>query len=265
MGMLLIAAAGFTLPFIYSVSISLRPPGDVFRWPVQLIPETVTLHNYVRLWTEIPFARWLFNSIRVAGAVTVANLFFDTLAGYAFARLRFPGRQVLFALLLATLMVPSHVTLVPKFMLMNALGLVNTYTALVAPALIQVVGIFLMRQFFLSIPRSLEEAALIDGCNRFQVFWKIVWPLSRPALTALGIYTFQGNWNEFLWPLVMTTTQDQFTLPVGLAMFRYKFKVEWSMLMAGSVLVALPTLIIFLVFQRLFVQGASTSGIKGTP
>nr|WP_280859080.1 carbohydrate ABC transporter permease [Methylocaldum sp. RMAD-M] len=196
-------------------------------------------------------------------AVTLANLFFDALAGYAFARLRFPGRNVLFALLLATLMVPAHVTLVPKFMLLNALGLVNTYTALVAPAMVQVVGIFLMKQFFESIPKQLEEAARIDGCNRFQVFWRVVLPASRPALAALGIYTFQSNWNEFLWPLVVTTTSDRFTLPVGLAMFRYEFRVEWTMLMAGAVLIALPTLIIFLVFQRLFIQGIATSGLKG--
>jgi multiple sugar transport system permease protein len=261
---LLLAATGiFTLPFIWSLSISFQPPGDVFSWPIELIPDEFTLQNYRRLWTEIPFARWLLNSGGVALAVTLANLFFDALAGYAFARLRFPGRNVLFALLLATLMVPAHVTLVPKFMLLNALGLVNTYTALVAPAMVQVVGIFLMKQFFESIPKQLEEAARIDGCNRFQVFWRVVLPASRPALAALGIYTFQSNWNEFLWPLVVTTTSDRFTLPVGLAMFRYEFRVEWTMLMAGAVLIALPTLIIFLVFQRLFIQGIATSGLKG--
>jgi multiple sugar transport system permease protein len=261
---LLLAATGiFTLPFLWSLSLSFQPPGDVFRWPIELVPDEFTLENYRRLWTEIPFARWLFNSSGVALAVTLANLFFDALAGYAFARLRFPGRNVLFALLLATLMVPAHVTLVPKFMLLNGLGLVNTYTALVAPAMVQVVGIFLMKQFFESIPPQLEEAARIDGCNRFQVFWRVVLPASRPALAALGIYTFQGNWNEFLWPLVVTTTSDRFTLPVGLAMFRYEFRVEWTLLMAGAVLIALPTLIIFLIFQRLFIQGIATSGLKG--
>lgn len=260
---LLLAAAGvFALPFLWSLSISFRPPGDVFSWPIELIPDSFTLENYRRLWSEIPFARWLLNSAAVALMVTLANLFFDALAGYAFARLRFPGRNLLFALLLATLMVPAHVTLVPKFMLLNALDLVNTYTALIAPATVQVVGIFLMKQFFESIPGQLEEAARIDGCNRFQVFWRVVLPASRPALAALAIYTFQGNWNEFLWPLVATTSSDRFTLPVGLAMFRYEFRVEWTLLMAGAVLIALPTLIIFLLFQRLFVQGIATSGLK---
>jgi ABC-type glycerol-3-phosphate transport system permease component len=263
LALLLVATGLFTLPFLWSLSISFQPPGDVFRWPIKLIPDPATLQNYERLWTEIPFARWLFNSSYVTLTVTAANLFLDALAGYAFARLRFPGRNVLFALLLATLMVPSHVVLVPKFMLLNAFGLVNTYTALIAPATVQVVGLFLMKQFFESIPRQLEEAARIDGCNRFQVFWRVVLPLSKPALAALGIYTFQGNWNEFLWPLVATTTSDMFTLPVGLAMFRYEFKVEWTMLMAGSMLIALPTLIIFLVFQRLFIEGVATSGLKG--
>ena len=263
LALLIVTTGLFTLPFLWSLSISFQPPGDVFRWPIKLIPDPATLRNYERLWTEIPFARWLFNSSCVTLTVTAANLFLDALAGYALARLRFPGRNVLFALLLATLMVPSHVVLVPKFMLLNAFGLVNTYTALIAPATVQVVGLFLMKQFFESIPRQLEEAARIDGCNRFQVFWRVVLPLSKPALAALGIYTFQGNWNEFLWPLVATTTRDMFTLPVGLAMFRYEFKVEWTMLMAGSMLIALPTLIIFLVFQRLFIQGVTMSGLKG--
>lgn len=260
---LLIPAAGFfTFPFLWSLSISLQPGGDVFRWPLRLIPETVTFEHYRRLWTEIPFARWLLNSTLVALTATGANLFLDALAGYVFARLRFPGRDALFAMLLGTLMVPSHVTLVPRFMLVNALGWVNTYPALIAPALVQVVGIFLMKQFFESVPRQLDEAALIDGCSRFQVFWKVLLPLSRPALAALGIYSFQGHWNEFLWPLVVSTTSDRFTLPVGLAMFRYEYQVEWPLLMAGSILIALPTLILFLVFQRLFIQGAVASGLK---
>ena len=263
LGLLIVATGVFMFPFLWSLSISFQPPGDVFRWPIKLIPDPATLRNYERLWTEIPFARWLFNSIWVALVVTAANLFLDALAGYVFARLRFPGRNLLFALLLTTLMVPSHVMLVPKFMLLNAFGLINTYTGLIAPAVVQVVGLFLMKQFFESIPRQLEEAARIDGCNRFQIFWKVVLPLSKPALAALGIYTFQGNWNEFLWPLVVTTTSDMFTLPVGLAMFRYEFKVEWTMLMAGSMLITLPTLIIFLTFQRLFIQGVATTGLKG--
>jgi multiple sugar transport system permease protein len=263
LALLLFLAAGlFALPFLWSLSLSFQPPGDVFRWPIRLVPDPATLDNYRRLWADLPFSRWLLNSSAVALVVTSANLGLDALAGYVFARMAFPGRKLLFGLLLATLMVPSHVTLVPKFMLMNALGLVDTYAALTAPALVQVVGIFLMKQFYESLPKSLEEAARIDGCSPFQAFRKVIWPLSRPGLAALGIYTFQGNWNEFLWPLVVTTRRDMFTLPVGLASFRYEFQVEWTVLMAGSILVALPTLAIFLGFQRLFVQGVATTGLK---
>lgn len=261
--LLALATLVFTLPFLWSLSLSFQPPGDVFSWPIKLWPDPATLQNYRRLWTEIPFGRWLFNSAFLAGLVTLANLFFDALAGYAFARLRFPGRRVLFVLFLATLMVPGHVLLVPQFMLLNAFGLINTYTGLVTPHLVQVFGIFLMKQFFESIPEELEEAARIDGCSRFRTFWSVILPVSTPALAALAIYTFQGNWNGFLWPVVVTTTRDMFTLPVGMAMFRYEFKVEWTMLMAGSILIALPMLLIFLTFQRYFIQGTATTGLKG--
>lgn len=262
-GLLLGATLLFTLPFIWSISISFQPPGDVFSWPIKLFPDPGTLENYKRLWTEIPFARWLLNSTLVVVIVTIANLFLASLAGYTFARLRFPGRDLIFYMFLATLMIPGHITLVPKFMLLNKLGLINSYPGLFMPGLVQVFGIFLMKQFFETLPVELEEAARIDGCSRFQTFWTVILPISRPALVALGIYTFQGTWNDFLWPVIVTTTQDMYTLPLGMAMFRYEFKVEWTMLMAGSIMIALPMLIIFLTFQRLFIQGAASSGLKG--
>ena len=262
-GFVLVASVFFILPYLWSLSISFQPPGDVFAWPIKLMPDPGTLENYRRLWTEIPFGRWLFNSAVVAALVTVSNLFFASLAGYAFARLEFPGKKVIFYAFLATMMVPGHVTLAPKFMLLNAFGMINTYQGLIVPGLVQVFGIFLMKQFFENLPKELEEAAIIDGLTRFQIFWYVVLPVSRPALVALGIYTFQGNWNDFLWPVIVTTTQDMYTLPLGMAMFRYEFKVEWTVLMAGSVLLSLPMLIIFVVFQRLFIQTAVSSGLKG--
>ena len=262
--LLLIAAAlVFLMPFIWSLSISFQVDGDVFGWPIKLIPDPATIENYQRLWSDIPFGRWLFNSTLIVVIVTISNLFFDSLAGYAFARMEFPGKNLLFLAFLGSMMIPGHITMVPKFMLFNALGLVNTYPGLIAPHLVQVFGVFLMKQFFESIPKELEEAARMDGCSAFQTFWKVILPVSRPALVALGIYIFQGNWNEFLWPVVMSTTDDMFTLPMGMAMFRYEYKVEWPMLMAGSMLIALPTLIIFLTFQRLFIQGVATTGLKG--
>ena len=261
--LLILMALVFTSPFIWSVSIAFQEGGDVFAWPIQLIPDPPTLENFERLWTEIPFGRWLSNSLLVVCAVTAANVFFSALAGYAFARLDFPGKNFLFSAFLATLMVPGHVTLVPKFMLLNNLGWINTYQGLIVPGIVQVFGIFLMKQFFESLPRDLEEAAYLDGCSHFQTFWHISLPASKPALVALAIYTFQGSWNDFLWPVIVTTTKDMYTLPLGMAMFRYEFKVEWTMLMAGSVLMGLPMLLIFLFFQRLFIENASMSGIKG--
>ena len=258
-----VAAIAFTFPYIWSVSLAFQPSGDVFAWPIKLIPDPATLENFKRLWTEIPFARWLTNSAVIVITVTVCNLFLSSLAGYAFARLQFPGRNIIFYAFLATLMMPGHVTLAPKFMLLNQFGLINTYAGLIMPSVVQVFGIFLMKQFFESLPRELEEAAKVDGLNPFETFWHVVLPVSRPALVALGIYTFQGNWNDFLWPVIVTTTQDMYTLPLGMAMFRYEFKVEWTMLMAGSVLMSLPMLIIFITFQRLFIQNAASSGLKG--
>ena len=259
----LLASLFFVMPYIWTVSISFQPPGDVFAWPIELVPDAPTVSNYLRLWTEIPFGQWLLNSAVVVVAVTLSNLFFASLAGYAFARMTFPGKSLIFYAFLATMMVPGHVTLVPKFMLLNALGMINTYQGLIVPNLVQVFGIFLMKQFFESLPRELEEAAAIDGLSRFQTFRYVIMPISRPALVALGIYTFQGNWNDFLWPVIVTTTQDMYTLPLGMAMFRYEFKVEWTMLMAGSVLISMPMLIIFLVFQRFFIENAAASGLKG--
>lgn len=261
--LLAVATLFFIGPFLFSLSVSFQPPGDVFAWPIKLLPDAPTLDNYRRLFTEIAFPRWLFNSTVIVLAVTAGNLFFDALAGYAFARMRFPGRNLLFMAFLATLMVPGHVTLVPKFMLLNQFGMINSYAGLIAPGLVQIFGIFLMKQFFESIPRELEEAARMDGCGHFATFWKVILPISRPPLVALGIYTFQGNWNDFLWPVIVTTTPDMYTLPMGMAQFRYEFKVEWTMLMAGSIFIALPMLIIFLTFQRLFIQSAATSGLKG--
>ncbi len=260
---IVIASLLFVGPYIWSLSISFQPPGDVFNWPIQFLPDPATLDNYRRLWTEIPFALWLLNSTIIVICVTVSNLLFASCAGYAFARIDFPGRQFLFYCFLATLMVPGHVTLVPKFMLLNYFGMINTYQGLIIPGIVQIFGIFLMKQFFESLPRELEEAARIDGCSRFETFWKVIIPVSKPALVALAIYTFQGAWNDFLWPVIVTTTPDMYTLPLGMAMFRFEFRVEWTMLMAGSILLSLPMLIIFLSFQRLFVDNAAMSGTKG--
>ncbi len=249
-------------PFLFSLSISFNAEQDVFSWPIKLIPEEWTLGNYQRVWRDLPFGQWLFNSVMITAIQTVTNVFFASLAGFAFARLDFPGKNILFAILLGSLMIPGIILLVPKFIILNEFYLINTYAGLTLPGLVTVVNIFLMKQFFETIPKDLEEAALIDGCSYFRIFWQIFLPVSKPALAAVAIYTFQGSWNEFMWPVIVTTTSEMFTLPVGMAFLKNEFSVQWPLLMAGTILISLPTLAIFLIFQRYFVQGVASAGLK---
>ena len=249
-------------PFLFSVSISFNAEQDVFEWPIRLIPKEWTLDNYSRVWSDLPFGQWLFNSFIITLVQTVTNVFFASLAGFAFARLDFPGKNILFSILLASLMIPGIILLVPKFIILNEFHMINTYAGLMLPGLVTVVNIFLMKQFFETIPKDLEEAALIDGCSYFRIFWQIFLPVSKPALAAVAIYTFQGAWNEFMWPVIVTTTREMFTLPVGMAFLKNEFSVQWPLLMAGTILISLPTLAIFLIFQRYFVQGVASAGLK---
>ncbi len=261
-GVLFSLAALYIGPFLFSVSISFNVKKDVFEWPIELFPSQTTLANYASVWRDLPFARWLLNSVIVTVIQTTANVFFSALAGFAFARLYFPGKQIIFTLLLSSLMIPGIILLVPKFIILNELRLVNTYAGLIIPMLITIPNIFLMKQFFETIPRDLEESALIDGCSYFKIFYKIFLPISKPALAAVAIYTFQGAWNEFLWPVIATYSKDMYTLPVGMATLRDELQTNWPLLMAGTILVSLPTLMIFIIFQRYFVQGVASSGGK---
>ncbi|MBX2877795.1 MAG: carbohydrate ABC transporter permease [Saprospiraceae bacterium] len=261
-GLLFLMTAIYIGPFLFSLSISFNAEQDVFEWPIKLIPEKWTLGNYQAVWQDLPFSQWLFNSVLITTIQTIANVFFAALAGFAFARLDFPFKNLLFSILLGSLMIPGIILLVPKFIILNELYLINTYAGLTLPGLVSVVNIFLMKQFFETIPKDLEEAALIDGCSYFRIFWQIFLPVSKPALAAVAIYTFQGSWNEFMWPVIVTTTRDMFTLPVGMALLKNEFSVQWPLLMAGTILISLPTLVIFLIFQRYFVQGVASAGLK---
>ncbi len=260
--LLIVMTAFYMGPFLFSLSISFNAEQDVFQWPIKLIPEKWTLSNYVHVWQDLPFAQWLANSMFITVVQTLTNVFFASLAGFAFARLRFPGRNVIFSIFMASLMIPGIILLVPKFIVLNELSLINTYAGIMLPGLITVVNIFLMKQFFETIPKDLEEAALIDGCGYFRIFWQIFLPISKPALAAVAIYTFQGSWNEFMWTVIVTTTSDMFTLPVGMNFLKNEFQVNWPLLMSGTILISLPTLIIFLIFQRYFVEGVASSGLK---
>lgn len=250
-------------PFLFSISISLNADKNVFQWPVKLLPDIFTLDNYYNVWNELPFGKWLFNSLLVTTVQTISNVFFSALAGFAFARLRFRGRTVIFNILLSSLMVPGIILLVPKFIVLNQFELINSYAGLIVPGLVGVTNIFLMKQFFETIPKDIEQAALLDGCSYFRIFWQVFLPISKPALAAVAIYTFQGSWNEFLWPVIVTYTDDMYTLPLGMASLKTELLTDWPLLMAGTIMISLPTLLIFIIFQRYFVQGVASSGLKG--
>lgn len=260
---LLAGLAVVVAPFAWMVLSSFKPEGEIRRVPPTWWPETFTLDNYVRLFSQLDFPRYFVNSVLVAGLITVGNLVFCSAVGYALAKLRFPGRQVLFATVLGTLMVPGMVTFVPQFVLVSQLGLVNTYAGLVLPFLAGPFGVFLMRQYLLSIPDDLIEAARVDGAGELRIFWRVVLPLCGPALATLGILTFLSSWNSFLWPLVVATTEDKYTLPVALALFSVgQHRTSFGLLLAGAVVVVLPVIAVFLVLQRHFLRGIATTGLK---
>jgi multiple sugar transport system permease protein len=250
-------------PFIWMALSSFKTEGEIRADPPTFLPENATLGNYETLFTRLDFPLYFTNSIVVALVTTVGNLLFCSAAGYALAKLSFPGKRVLFLVVLGTIMVPSVVTMVPLFVLSSNLGLVNTLAGLILPFLAQAFGVFLMRQFIMSIPDDLLEAARIDGASELRIYWQIVLPLCRPALATLGILTFLASWNNFLWPLVAATTEDKYTLPVALALYAIgQNQTRYDLLLAGSVIIVLPVLIVFLLLQRHFVRGIATTGLK---
>jgi multiple sugar transport system permease protein len=256
-------AAIIVLPFLWMVGTSFKPESDVFGYPLRLQPTHPTVSNYVGIWSALPFLRLVVNSIVFAGGVTVAAVFFDSLAAYALARLRFPGRTVAFILVLATLMVPFQVTLVPVFELLFKLHWLNTYQGLIVPRATSAFGIFLLRQFFISVPRELDEAARADGASEWYIYSRIMLPLSKPALATLAVFYFMSNWNDFLWPLVVTSTTNMRTLPAGLTLFAGQYVIEHGVLMAGAVISLLPLAVAFVLAQRYFTRGIATTGLKG--
>lgn len=260
---LLAGALVMAAPFLWMIGTSLKAPTEVFRYPPTLLPESPQWANYARILEVLPFGRYLFNSLTVALSVTALQLLLCSMAAYAFARLRFPGRDVLFLVYLSALMVPSQVTLIPNFILVRQLGWVDSYQALILPFAFSSFGTFLLRQYFLTLPRELEEAARIDGASYLQSYWRIALPLARPALAALAIFTFVAQWNNFLWPLVTTTRPEMSTLTVGLNTLRGQYNTAWTLLMAGSVLAIVPILVLFVVGNRAFIRGITTSGLGG--
>ncbi|GAC1394977.1 MAG: carbohydrate ABC transporter permease [Chloroflexota bacterium] len=260
---LIAGALTMVLPFIWMLSTSLKSLNDAITMPPQLMPNPITWSNYTDVFQQVTFGRFFLNTIIVAVGRTAGQVVMCSLAGYGFARMRFPGKNLLFMIYLAALMVPFQVIVIPEFILIKQLGWLDTYKALIVPGIFSAFGTFLLRQFFLTLPRSLEEAAIIDGCGLFGVLWRIVLPLSRPALSALVIFTFLWSWNDFLWPLVATKSNDMQVLSLGLLTLQGQYSTNWPYLSAGAVMASLPMLIIYIVLQKHFVQGIAMSGIKG--
>jgi multiple sugar transport system permease protein len=251
------------LPLVWMLITSIETLPESRHFPPTLVPSGIHWQNYPDALDAAPFGRFFANSLIVTLAAVAGNLLLCSLAGYAFARLRFFGRDVTFVALLATLMVPFQVTMIPTFLIVQHLGLVNSLGALIAPNLVTPFGIFLLRQFFRTLPVELEEAARIDGCSRVGVLFRIVLPLSMPALATLAIVTFLWTWNDFLWPLIAISSTDKMTVQLGLASFQGAHQTNWTLLMAGNVMALAPMLLVFIFAQRWFVQSLASTGVKG--
>ena len=264
---LALGAIAMIAPFLWMITTSLKEPGEVFsyqrEWWRDWIPTQFIWKNYFLAWKAVPFARFYLNSLFVSVCVTLGQVTTSALAAYAFARLEFPGRDKIFFGYLATMMVPGAVTMIPVFILLRILGWIDSYKAVILPGIFTAYGTFLLRQFFLTLPKELEDAAKIDGCSYFGIFWKIILPLSKPALATLTTFTFMGSWLNFMWPLIVLNTHNKFTLPVGLSYFQSLHTTDWTLLMAGSLMMILPILIVFILNQRYFVEGIKLTGIKG--
>ncbi|QQM30199.1 carbohydrate ABC transporter permease [Martelella lutilitoris] len=251
------------LPFAWMLSASLKFNREVFEFPIHWIPENPRWSNYVQIWTKIPLGLFVFNTAKITIMVTLLQLFTSSFAAYAFAKLKFPYRDVLFLGYIATIAMPWQVYMVPQFILMREFGLYNTHWALIALQAFTAFGVFLMKQFYMSIPDELCEAARVDGMNEYQIWWKIMLPLSKPALSTLTIFTFVFAWNDFLGPMIYLTQTDLKTIQIGLRMFISQYSAEYGLIMAASVVAIIPVLAVFLALQRFFVEGVANAGLKG--
>jgi len=252
------------LPYIWMISTSLKGPGEIFTYPPKLIPRAWRFQNYVEAWNAAPFGRYFFNSALVALVVTIGQLITCSLAAFAFARMEFKGKNVMFALLLSTTMISTQVTLVPSYLVLKALNWLDTYQALIVPFLANAFGVFMMRQYFMTLPRELEDAAKLDGCGRLRFLWQIVLPLSKPIIASQALFAFMSNWNAYLWPLIVTTSEHMRTLQIGLRYFvSQEGGTQWGLFMAATVFVSLPIVIFYLIVQKSFIEGIATTGIKG--
>lgn len=262
----LLAAIGLLMlfPLLWLVSTSLKSPAEnIFQFPPQLLPSQPTLANYVRVWQTNPFGRYLFNSTAIALLTVGLNLLFCALAAYPLARLNFRGREVIFSLIVATIMIPFQIVMIPLYILTVKLNITNTYIGIIFPAIASAFGIFLLRQAFASVPKEMEEAARMDGCSELGLWWFIMLPAIQPALMTLAIFVFIGSWSDFLWPLIVLNKPDLYTLPLGVANLAGTFSLDWRLIAAGSIISIAPVLLLFLFLQRYIVPTDAGSGVKG--
>ncbi len=264
----LILAAGSIVmvgPFAWMLSSSIKTQYEIYKFPPTLIPESIQWINYLVVFEQTALGRYVGNSMFVSLSVTLGVLLTSSLAGYSFSRLNFPGRDKIFLMYLGTMMIPGAILLIPSFVLMRTFNWIDTYYALIVPGVVSAWGTFLMRQFMMSIPRELEDAAYIDGATRLRIYWTVILPVSKPVIATLAIFTFMGVWNELLWPVIILRSPEKFTLPMGLAKFQSRFpnRTPWHLIMAASTLSVLPILFLFMAGQKYYVQGIVTTGLKG--
>ncbi|MEB8410440.1 carbohydrate ABC transporter permease [Enterococcus faecium] len=249
-------------PFLWLIISSFKHEKDIISFPPRIFADSYTLDNYIKVWTTIPLLDYIKNTVIFAGGTVITSVFFDSLAGYAFARMRFKGKSVLFYFVLLTMTIPFQVFMIPLFIEVNLLGMLDTYAGLIIPRMTTAFGIFMMRSFFITLPDSLEEAARIDGLSEFNIFLKIMLPLSKPTLLSLGIFTLMNSWNDLLYPLILTSSSKMRTLPAGLALFTGQNISFYGPVMAGTVISMLPLLVVYIFAQKYFVQGTAMSGMK---
>ena len=262
-GILILGAFMALFPFLWMILTSFKGAAEAMRIPPTILPETLRLENYTSITDKIPFLKIYGNTILSAVVTVVAQLVFCSMAAYAFARIEFPGRDIIFVALLAVLMVPSTFFILPQYRLISNAGLLNSIPALFLPNLFSAMGTFLLRQFFMSLPKELEDAAVIDGCNRGQIFLKIMLPLVKPGLITLGILTFRFAWNDLMWPLIVNTSTDKMTLSAALSYLQGQYVTDTPGVMAGALLSVIPIIVLFAIFQKQFIEGVAHTGIKG--
>ena len=259
--LLLIGGVLMITPLLFMFSTSLKTASQVYD--LRLIPAAPTFDNYIKVLSDGRFVRWFFNSTLVAVSVTLSNVFFDSLVGYTLAKFQFRGRYLIFIAILSTLMIPTEMLVIPWYLMSAQLGWIDSYWGIMFPGMMTAFGTFLMKQFFETVPDDFLEAARVDGLNEFTIWWKIAMPMVAPAISALAIFTFLGNWTAFFWPLIVTNSRELYTLPVGLSSFAVEQSIQWEMIMTGAALATIPTLIVFLVLQRYIVRGVMLAGLKG--